>query len=244
MIRDKGVLPSSPFRAPFPHFPRKRQELFGRTLVGRYAAHDSIKGRKAKFSPAHQGKFHLAPLSPSASAYAAHAVKGRYLFLGSKTRLRHKPLFALDLLALLRHPLLTTAAPREISPKSRKYNKAEKASPACASCPSSLSPFPAPRFSGASLSLFPGEPEAFPASIMRFPLVRTMLSGSSAFAFLRRSFRLPHAGLFVRHHPGRPAYVTYIRAVALYPLRLARGFAPLTPGRPAKGSGLGKGIRR
>jgi hypothetical protein len=71
-----------------------------------------------------------------------------------------------------------------------------------------------------------------------------LLAGSSVFACLRRFIRLSYVCLFVRHHPGGPAYVTCTRAGARYPFRLARGFAPLTPTRPDKGSGSGKGQRR
>jgi hypothetical protein len=155
------------------------------------------KMSRGETPPAHQGKFPPAPPSSSASACAAHPVKGRYA-------LRSAALHgALDPLPLLRPSLLTTAAPREISPQARRYKKAGNA----------------------------------------VPLSMT-LSGSGAFAFLRCSFLFPHACVFVRHHPGRPAYVTCTHAGARYPLRLARGYAPLTPARPAKGSGQAKGKRR
>ena len=101
-----------------------------------------------------------------------------------------------------------------------------------------------PNFPDALFPLASGGPDVCPASIISLPLLRMRLSGSTAFAFLQRAFFFPRACLFVRRHLGRPAYVTCTRAAALYPLRLARGFAPLTPTRPAKGSGLAKGKRR
>jgi hypothetical protein len=70
---------------------------------------------------------------------------------------------------------------------------------------------------------------------MLFPPPRLMLSGSGGFAFPTRSLPFPLGCLFVRRHPGGPAYPTYIRAAARYTMGLARGFAPLTPARPAKG---------
>ena len=70
-----------------------------------------------------------------------------------------------------------------------------------------------------------------------------------------RPRRVPHAGIirfcvradvmpFVRHHPGKPAYVRCTRADARYTSRLAGGSAPSTPGSPAASSGLCKGKRR
>ena len=108
----------------------------------------------------------------------------------------------------------------------------------------SLSPLSIPRFPDNAFLLSPAGPAAFPVNIMRLPPLRKMFSGSSAFAFLQGDFFFPHDCAFVRHHPGRPAYVTCTRAGARYPLRLARGYAPLTPARPAKGSGLAQGKRR
>ena len=70
-----------------------------------------FKDSKAKNTPAHQGKFPPAPLSSSASASAAHAVKGCFALRSAALH------FALDLLARLRPSLLTTAAPREILPQ-------------------------------------------------------------------------------------------------------------------------------
>ena len=109
---------------------------------------------------------------------------------------------------------------------------------------SSHSPFPISCFPDAAFPLSPGEPDAFPDGIMRFLSLRKMLSCSSAFAFLQRAFFFPHACLFVQPYPGGPAYVTCTRAGARYPLRLAGGCAPLTPTRPAKGSGLAKDQRQ
>jgi hypothetical protein len=71
-----------------------------------------------------------------------------------------------------------------------------------------------------------------------------MLSGNGVLAFPTPSLPFPQGCLFVRRHPGGPAYPSYIRAAALYTIGLARGSAPLTPARPAKGSGLAKGKRR
>jgi hypothetical protein len=79
---------------------------------------------------------------------------------------------------------------------------------------------------------------------MLFPPPCLTLSGSGVFACPVRSLPFPQGCLFVHRHPGGPAYPTYIRAAARYALGLARGFAPLTPARPAKGSGQGNGERR
>jgi hypothetical protein len=71
-----------------------------------------------------------------------------------------------------------------------------------------------------------------------------MLSGNGVFAFPTPALPFPQGCLFVRRHPGGPAYPMCTRAAALYTLGLARGFAPLTPARPVKGSGQAKGKRR
>jgi hypothetical protein len=97
-----------------------------------------------------------------------------------------------------------------------------------------------PCFPGTSFPLSAGGPDAFPSGVMLFPAPRLMFSGSDGFAFPMRSLPFPLGCLFVRRHPGGPAYPTYIRAAARYALGLASGFAPLTPARPAKGSGLAK----
>jgi hypothetical protein len=65
-------------------------------------SHEAFKAGKAKIPPAHQGKFPPAPPSPSASAYAAQQVKGRFAL---RSTLFH---YALDLFLLLRLSLLTT----------------------------------------------------------------------------------------------------------------------------------------
>jgi len=193
---------------------------------------------KTKNTPAHPGKFPPAPPSPSASAFFARSVKGRFA-------LRYAMLhYALDLLARLRLPLLTTAAPREISSQGRRYKKTENTVSIFSPCPPSLSPFPFSCFPGSPFSLSSSAIHLFSTGFRVFPRPREMLSGSGAFIFLPHSSCFPFGCLFVRHHPGRPAYVSCTRAAALYPLRLARGFAPLTPARPAKGSGLAKGKRR
>ena len=141
---------------------------------------------KAKSTPVHQGKFPPAPSSPFASAFSAHPFKGRFAFRSAALH------YALDLLARLRLPLLTTAAPREISSQSRRYKKAENTV-------SIFSPLP--------FSLSPDSLHLFPVSFGGFPLPREMLSGSGAFAFLPLSFCLFRVYLFVLRHPGRPAYV-------------------------------------
>ncbi len=82
---------------------------------------------KAKDTPAHQGKFPPPLPSSSASASAAHPVKGRFALRSASLH------SALDLLPRLRPSLLTTAAPREISPQGAMGEKAGKAegSPPC-----------------------------------------------------------------------------------------------------------------
>ena len=234
MIGSAGVVFSPAPHPSFPRMCRKRWDCqrwaFSRCLVNL----DLFKDRKAKNTPAHQRKFPPAPPSPCASAYAAHQVKGT---------LRLTTL-ALDLLPLLRHPLLTTAAPGEILPQGRRYRKAGKAYPVFPPCSFSLSHLMPLRFPGSAFSFSPGVPAVFPFGIVGFPRPREMLSGSEAFAFPPHAFCFPLGCLFVQHHPGGPAYVTCTRAVALYPLRLAGGCAPLTPARPAKGSGQTKDQRQ
>jgi hypothetical protein len=188
-----------------------------------FAGHYLFKYRKTKSTPAHQGKFTSAPPSPCASAYAAHSVKGRYAFRSASLH------STLDFLPLLRPSLHTTAAPRKIFPQARRYKKAENPRTAFAPCLSSLFPFTSPCFSGAPSPLVSGGPDAFPASDMLFPPPRLMLSGSGAFACPTRCISFPHACLFVRRHPGGPAYVSCTRADARHTSRLARGCHPFEP---------------
>jgi len=223
MIQGESILLSYVFPSSLPHFPRKLVEVFRLTPVGRFAAHEADKEGKAKTPPALQGKFPPALPSSFASAFSAHPFKGRFAFRSAALH------YTLDLLARLRLPLLTTAAPREISSQGRRLKKTKNAVRIFSPCPSSLSP---------------SWPDAFPVSTARFPRPRMMLSGSDAFVFPQRSFCLFRVYLFVLRHPGRPAYVSYTHATAWYPIRLARGYAPLTPTRPAKGSGQGKSKRR
>jgi hypothetical protein len=72
-----------------------------------------------------------------------------------------------------------------------------------------------------------------PASNVRFPLPRLMLSSIRACACPMCALRFPQERLFVLRHPGGPAYGTCTRAVALYPFRLARGYTPSNPARPS-----------
>jgi len=189
---------------------------------GCHAGHDVRKSvpakPKAKTTPAHQGKFLSAPLSPSASACAAHTVKGRCALRSASLHC------APDLLARLRPSLLTTAAPREISPQGRRSAKAANAIPAFL--------ISAYAFSGSSFMRAVGEGLSCRVSIMRFPLVRKVLSGISAFAFLIRCIRFPHVGLFVRHHPGGPGYVSYRRSASYF--TPGRWLRPLDPRRKSR----------
>ena len=195
MITGKGVFFSHSLRSPFPHCRRERQIDLWRRFSSRFAGLDSRKSKKAKNTPAHQEKFSSAPSSPFASASAAHTVKGRFAF---RSAALHS---TLDFLALLRPALHTTAAPRKIFFQGRRYRKAEKPLVSFALCLSSLSPFLAPRFPGASFPLSAGEPDAFPADVMLFPPPRLMLSGSRAFACPSPSPRFPHACLCHRSWP-------------------------------------------
>jgi hypothetical protein len=238
MITGKGILFSHSIRQLFPFCGKERRET-RRFFFSRFAGLESLKNiRKTKSTPAHQRKFSFAPSSPFASASAAHTVKGRFAFRSASLH------STLDFLARLRLPLHTTAAPKEISFQGRRYIKAAKLRRIFPLHSYSLSSFPIPRFSGASFPLSAGGLNAFPASVMLFPSPRLMLSGSRVFTCPALSLPFPQGCLFVRRHPGGPAYPTYIRAAARYALGLARGFAPLTPVRPAKGSGQAKGERR
>lgn len=256
MIRNAALSFSATVR---PFFPSLWWEMghshacaFLECLVARKSCMAKTAKHKPKNTPAHQGKFHLAPSSPCASAFTAHTVKGRCAL---RSALLH---YALDLLARLRPSLLTTAAPREIFPQGRRSSKAANATPAFSPCPSSLSPLVHPPFSGSRLWLVSGGPVSCWAniiclpsvrvmfsgssfslasggavscrvSIVRFPLVRKVLSGCGVFAFLMRCIRLPHVGLFVRHHPGGPGYVSYRRSASYF--TPGRWLRPLDPRR-------------
>lgn len=200
-----------------------------RIFSGCHAGHDVRKSvpakPKAKTTPAHQGKFLSAPLSPSASACAAHTVKGRCALRFAS--LHYVP----DLLARLRPSLLTTAAPREIFLPGRSEIKAIHTAPVFPPCTSPLSPSMPPSFPGSSLgwadvggfSLL-GQHRALSVGVYSvsllhgpcFPPMRRAFSGCGAFAFRKHTFRLPHVGLFVRHHPGGPAYVSYRRSASYF----------------------------
>ena len=216
-------------RAFFPHQCQKGCRCRARAFSGCHAGHDMHKPvtakPKTKNTPAHQGKFPLTPLSSSASACAAHPVKGRCALRSASL------LCAPDLLARLRPSLLTTAAPREISPQGRRSAKATNAIPAF---PPGLLRFPCTplAFSRSSCQLSPSASCACRVSLMRFPPVRSVLSGISAFAFLMRCIRLPHVGLFVRHHPGGPGYVSYRRSASYF--TPGRWLRPLDPRRKAQ----------
>lgn len=194
--------------------------------------------RAEKYTPAHQGKFSPAPPSPFTSAFAAHSVKGRFAFRSATL------LSTLDCIARLRPTLLTMAAPGEISFRDRNYQKTENGPKTSYRPPSSFSVLPAPCFLGVSFSLFVDESEACRVNATRFPPPPSMLSSIGAFACPVCSLRFPKVCLFVRRHPGGPAYGTCTRAAALYPFRLARGSTPSNPARPSKDSGLAEGKRR
>jgi hypothetical protein len=109
---------------------------------------------------------------------------------------------------------------------------------------SSVLPFLPSRFPDDSFPVFPNKPNMFPVSVMSFSSPRLQASGNGAFSFPPRTLRFPHAWLFVRRHPGGPAYGTCTRAVALYPFRLARGCTPSNPARPVEDSGQANDKRR
>ena len=245
MITGEGVFFSPSVRPLFPPCRREGRMDSRLCFSSRFADLDFCESKKAKTPPAHQGKFTSSPPSPFASASAAHTVKGRFAF---RFALLH---FTLDFLVLLRPTLHTTAAPRKIFSQGRRYVKAAKPRRIFPLCPSSLSSFQVTRFSGvslpfsigrpvafptsamrfpgASLLLSAGGPDTFPASIMRFPPPCLTLSGSRVLACPSPSPRFPHACLFVRRHPGGPAYVSCTRADARYTSRLARGCRPFEP---------------
>ena len=130
VIGGEGVVFSLTAHPSFPRMCRKRWCCHGRFFSGCRAALDAFQEEKTKITPSHQGKFPPTPPSPCASAYAAHQVKGT---------LRLATL-ALDLLPLLRHALLTTAAPGEILPQARRYRKAYPVFPPCSPSLSSRIP--------------------------------------------------------------------------------------------------------
>jgi hypothetical protein len=114
MIKGEGVVFSLIARPIFQRMCRLWLPCRGPALTDCFAARDLLKTGKAKNTPAHPGKFPLAPPSLFASACAAPPVKGCFAF-------RYATLHStLDLSPLLRPSLLTTAAPREISPQGRK----------------------------------------------------------------------------------------------------------------------------
>ena len=157
-----------------------------------------------------KGNYPSAPLSSFASAYAAHPVKSRFAS-------------ALDLLPLLRLPLLTTAAPREISPQRRRLQKTANTIPAFLISASAFSGSSYGRASGGSFclqgqhrALSGGAHNVFRLHGTCFPPVRRVLSGCGAFAFRKHFSRFLHACSFVRHHPGGPAYVSYRRFASYF----------------------------
>ena len=167
-----------------------------RIFSGCHAGHDVRKPietkPKAKNTPAHQGKFPLTPLSSSASACAAHPVKGRCALRSVSLH------FAPDLLARLQPSLLTTAAPREIFPQGRRSQKAASTIPAFLI---SASDFPGNSFPRGS-----GRAAAFRVSIVRFPLVRMVFSGCDTSAFPMRAISLPSSSYLcsLSAHPSFP----------------------------------------
>ena len=116
MTLREAVSFSAAVRAFFPSTLWQGGQYSARIFSGCHAGHKMRKPfkakPKAKNTPAHQGKFLLVPSSPCASAFTAHTVKGRYALCSTSFH------YALDLLARLQPSLLTTAAPREISPQS------------------------------------------------------------------------------------------------------------------------------
>ena len=208
----------------------------GQAPSARFAPLYSLKNSKAKTPPAFQGesslRFRLHSLLPS-------------LLIRSRAALLSVPLRSTAPLTCLRGSGLRVLR-RRLRGEFHPGSTVEKGKNTASIFRLAIFAFPRSlfHFSGVSLLLSPGEPELFPVGIMGFPRPCMMFSGSSTFVFLPRSFRFPHACLFVLHHPGRPAYVMDIHAAAWYPLRLARGYAPCTPARPAKGSGQGKSKKR
>lgn len=238
MIIVEGIVFSRSIRPLFPYPCGKGRTDTRRYFSSRFAGLDSRKEKNAKSTPALQGKFLPAPPSPSAFASAAHSVKGRFAFHSATLHSTR------DVIARLQPTLLTTTAPGEISFLGRRYRKTVNARPAFSQRPLTLASFPIPYFSGVSFPLSIGASDAFPVRDRLLHPPRLVLSGSNAFACPARSLPFPQGCLFVRRHPGGPAYPTYIRAAALYTLGLARGFAPLTPVCPSEGSGPEKGGRR
>ncbi len=97
--------------------------MFGEFFCHRHAGLDLGESKKAKTTPAHQGKFPSAPPSPFASAFTARSVKGRYAFRSASLHC------TLDFTARLRPTRHTMAVPGEISFPSRRKKKAENPSP-------------------------------------------------------------------------------------------------------------------
>ena len=225
MIQAEAVSFSAAQRSFFPRLWGEKGCCCACVFLECLVAHKSDATEKGKTTPAHQGKFPLTPSSPYASAFTAHTVKGRCALRSALL------LFAPDLLARLRPALLTTAAPGEIYPQGRSSAKAANAIPAF---PPGLLRFPCTplAFSRSSCQLSPSASCACRVSLMRFPPVRSVLSGISAFAFLMRCIRLPHVGLFVRHHPGGPGYVSYRRSASYF--TPGRWLRPLDPRRKAQ----------
>lgn len=223
MIQAEAVSFSAARRTFFPRLWRERGYCCACVFLECLVAHKSDATEKAKTTPAHQGKFPLTPSSPYASAFTAHTVKGRCALRSASLH------YAPDLLARLRPSLLTTAAPREISSQGRSEVKAIHTAPVFPPCPSLLSPSMPPSFPSSSLgwavaggfcllgqhrALSVGAHSVFRLHGPCFPSVRRAFSGCGAFAFRKHTIRLLHAGLFVRHHPGGPAYVSYRRSAS------------------------------
>ena len=208
-------------RAFFPHQCQKGCRCRARAFSGCHAGHDMHKPvtakPKTKNTPAHQGKFPLTPLSSSASTCAAHPVKGRCALRSVSLHI------APDLLARLRPSLLTTAAPREISPQRRRLQKTANTIPAFLISASAFSGSSYGRASGGSFclqgqhrALSGGAHNVFRLHGTCFPPVRRVFSGCGAFAFRKHFSRFLHACSFVRHHPGGPAYVSYRRFASYF----------------------------
>ena len=219
MTLREAVSFSAAVRAFFPSTLWQGGQYSARIFSGCHAGHKMRKPfkakPKAKNTPAHQGKFPLTPLSSSASACAAHPVKGRCALRSASL------LCAPDLLARLRPSLLTTAAPREIFPQGRRSQKTASTIPAFLISASAFFGSSYGRASGGGFCV-PGQHRALSVgthSIFRshgscFPPVRKVLSGCGAFAFRKHFSRFLHACSFVRHHPGGPAYVSYRRCAS------------------------------
>ena len=90
----------------------------------------------------------------------------------------------------------------------------------------------------------------FPRLACCFPGGHRAFSPTAHDVFRQRRFCFPvtlvlfSSCLFIRPASSGKAIISYTHSAAWYPIRLARGYAPLTPARPAKGSGQGKNKRR